>query len=302
MREPVPPVDDPHSAAPAGGSGPGAADAPTLLDLLRLAPRPSFPPGGESLYRQIGILAELAPGRELLDVASGRGTTTTFLASTYGVDAVGLDPDPALVADAEARARGAGLEPHLHFQRADLDDLPFQDGVFDVVIGGIGLTSVVDPDRGIGELARVTRAGGVVVLVQLVWNGNVEPAERDLLAGHLGATPRLLVEWKQMLRDAGCPDQYVEDWSDYAGPFRPDAGGPFRELARTFSLRDRATILLRALRVWGWSGVRLASEREHAARELLRRPRILGLSLIRATRAADEPADSEEGRDDDGGH
>ncbi len=272
---------------------PGAA--PSVLDLLRLAPRPSFPPGGESLYRQIGILAELVPGRELLDVACGRGTTTTFLVSTYGVDAVGLDPDPQLIADAEARARASGLVPHLHFQRSELDDLPFQDGVFDIAIGGVGFTAAVDPERGIRELARVTRPGGSVVLVQLVWNGNVDPPERELLARHLGATPRLLVEWKQLLREAGCVDLHVEDWSDYAGPFRPDAGGPFRDLARGFSLRDRATVFLRTVRQWGWGGFRIAAEREREADRLLSRRRILGLTLIHATRHAAESGTREAG-------
>ena len=55
---------------------------------------------------------------------------------------------------------------------------------------------------------------------------------REILVQHLGARPLLLVEWKQLLRDAGCVDLHVEDWSDYSGPFRPVVIGPFHDLAR----------------------------------------------------------------------
>ncbi len=254
-----------------------------MLDLVRLSRDAVFPPGGEALYRQIGRLTELSPETEVLDAACGRGLGTLFLARTFGVRGVGVDSDPYLVDDAARRARDAGMEGAFTFETATLDDLPYRDGTFDVTIGEIGLAASADPARAVAELARVTRPYGCVVLVQLIWTGNVDPARRVALVEHLGARPMILVEWKQQLRDAGVVELVVEDWSDSPSPFRP-AASPFPDFTEIFSLRERLAILSRAWRRWGWSGVKGAVLREREIHRLLTRERVLGLSLIKGTR------------------
>jgi SAM-dependent methyltransferase len=262
----------------------------SVLDVVRLSPDPVFPPGGEALFRQIAILSELRAGQEILDAACGRGLTTAFLAAQYGAHGTGLDPDPLLIAEAEQRGRTLGLEKQLTFEAAPLDDLPFQDDVFDLTIGEVGLAASFSPAAVIRELARVTRPMGTVALVQLVWTGNIEEDRREVLVQHLGARPMLLVEWKQLLRDAGCVDLHVEDWSDYAAPFRPAVAGPFHDIAELFSLRQKVAILRRAFTRWGWRGVRGAIVREQEIHELLTRHRVLGLNLILGRKW--RPADS----------
>jgi hypothetical protein len=130
----------------------------------------------------------------------------------------------------------------------------------------------------------VTRPFGSVVLVQLTWSGNVDPARREILVEHLGARPMILVEWKQLLRDAGVVDLVVEDWSDAPSPFRPGGAGPFPELAEIFTWRQQMMILLRAWRRWGWRRVRGSVVREREVHRLLTRERTLGLTLIKGTR------------------
>jgi SAM-dependent methyltransferase len=256
---------------------------PSMLDLVRLSREAVFPPGGEELYRQIGRLTDLNEKHEVLDAACGRGISTAFLGSTFGVSGVGVDTDPVLVAEAERRAGEAGLEGRFTFQTTVLDDLPFRDDAFDVVIGEIGLAASADPARAIAELARVTRPYGCVVLVQLIWTGNVDPARREILVRHLGARPMILVEWKQLLREAGVVELAVEDWSDTPSPFRPSVA-PFPNFSEIFSVRERLAILHRAYRRWGWSGVKGAVIREREIHRLLTRERVLGLSLIKGTK------------------
>lgn len=253
---------------------------PSVLDLVRLSPDPVFPPGGEALYRQIAILAELQPGQDVLDAACGRGLTTAFLATHYGIHGTGLDSDAALIGEAEQRARSLGLDKQLNFQLAPLDDLPFQDDVFDVAIGEVALGATYNPAKAVRELTRVTKPLGAVALVQLVWTGHVEEDRREVLVRHLGARPLMLMEWKQLMREAGCVELHVEDWSDYAAPFRPNVAGPFHDIAEIFSIRQKVAILRRALLRWGWRGVRGAIVREQEIHQLLTRQRVLGLSLI----------------------
>ena len=257
-----------------------------MLDLVRLSRDVVFPPGGEELYRQIARLTELSPSNEVLDAACGRGVSTLFLARAFGVSGVGVDSDPVLVRGAAARSRAEGMEGTFTFETAALDDLPYRDGTFDVAIGEIGLAASADPARAVSELARVTRPHGCVVLVQLIWTGNVDPTRREILVRHLGARPMILVEWKQLLRDAGVVDLSVEDWSDAPSPFRPTtaAGAPFPDFSEIFTLRERLSILLRAWRRWGWKGVKGAVIREREIHRLLTRERVLGLSLIKGTK------------------
>jgi SAM-dependent methyltransferase len=280
---PSPPADprrgargDPPSAHP--------ARTPSVLELVRLSPKPVFPPGGEEIYRQIGRLTEMAVGQEVLDSACGRGISSAFLASSFGVEIHGIDPDPHLIDDAEHRSRGSRLDGSITFQCGRLDDLPYRDGIFDVAICEVGLGIAADPALAIRELARVTRPLGRVVLVQLIWTGNLAEDKREQLAEHLGARPMLLVEWKQLLRDAGVVDLHVEDWSD-SNRLSP-RGSPFHDMASIFTLRQKIAILRRALRRWGWSGVRGAIVREQEIHHLLTRQRVLGLTLIVGTRWA----------------
>ncbi|HEV2130779.1 MAG TPA: methyltransferase domain-containing protein [Longimicrobiaceae bacterium] len=253
-----------------------------MLDLVRLSPEPVFPPGGEALYRQIARIIELREGQEVLDAACGRGVSLSFLASAYGIEGSGVDPDPNLVREAEQRARAARLDHRLQFQSASLDDLPYKDAIFDVAIGEIGLAASADAACAVRELVRVTKPMGSVVLVQLVWTGHVDEERKEILVQHLGARPMMLVEWKQFLRDAGVVDLVVEDWSDQ--PSRPLGRAPFPDFAHMFTLREKMKIMQRAMQRWGWRGVRGAILREQQVHLLLTRERVLGLSLIKGVR------------------
>ncbi|HET7231487.1 MAG TPA: methyltransferase domain-containing protein [Longimicrobium sp.] len=265
---------------------PTPLSGPSMLDLVRLSRELVFPPGGQELFRRIATLVEMHEGMEVLDAACGRGVTTSFLAQNYGAACVGVDSDGTLVAEAERRARAADFEGRVSFDTCALDDLPFRDGIFDVAIGELGLAASADPARAVSELARVTKPMGCVVLVQLIWTGNVDPARREVLVAHLGARPMILVEWKQLLRDAGVVELTVEDWSDSPSPFRPSAGGPFPDFAEMFTFREKVGILWRALKRWGWRGVRGALVREREIHRLLTRERVLGLTMIKGTRWA----------------
>ncbi|HEX7089033.1 MAG TPA: methyltransferase domain-containing protein [Longimicrobiales bacterium] len=253
-----------------------------MLGLARLGPRAALPPGGEGLYRHLARLAELGPDREFLVVPCGQAAATEFLARTTGAAGSGVDPDEGLVERATERAKAAGLAERLHYEHAPLEDLPYQDAVFDVAIGDIGLAAAADVEAAVRELVRVTRPMGSVLLVQLVWTGNVSPERRQAVEEHLGVRPLVLVEWKQLLRDAGVVELHVEDWADGAGDHRQRAA--LRGLVEFLSLRDRLEMLWRAGRQWGWRGVPAALARDRQVRALLTRERVLGLSVIKGTR------------------
>jgi len=261
-----------------------------MLDLLGLATRRLFPPGGRALYRQIALLSGMEEGSEVLVVGSGRGVTLEYFVEEYGVHGSGVDEDPELVELAHDRARALGAGGRLQFQVSPVGNLPYRDAVFDVTVGELGMTAGTDPKDAVRELVRVTRPGGTVALVQLVWTAPVDEDRRRVLEDHLGIRPLMLVEWKRLLREAEVGDLHTEDWTDDETAFRPSVAKPFPDFAELFSIPEKLGILRRAWRRWGWAGVRAVLERERAIHRLLTRERVLGLDLLTGTRGARTPA------------
>lgn len=244
--------------------------------------RLSFHPGGEALYRSILRLVGLGPDGEFVVVPCGRGVSALFLARATDAAGAGVDPDRAAVDVANHRAKTAGMGERLHFDTAPLQELPYQDAVFDLAMGEIELAAAADPPAAVRELVRVTRPGGTVVLIQPVWVRAVEPERGTELVERLGIRPHLVVEWKQMLKDAGVTDLVVEDWSDAAASqHQPSVLGGLAEL---FTFRGKLRLLPRAWERWGWKGVRAVLSRERELRQLIQEERVLGVSMIKGTR------------------
>lgn len=264
-------------------------DQPTVLGLARLSRRPGLAPGEENAYRRIAQLVELGPQTEFLVAPCGRGLTAQFLSELTEASGSGTDPDAELIAAAAERTRDAGLAERLHFDSGDLTDLPYKDDIFDLVIGDVGLAASSEPARVVTELVRVARPMGDIVLLQPVWNRAPAAARRDALVERLGVRPRLLVEWKQMLREAGIVELFVEDLVDAANPWQPLLGvAGSTDLP---SARDRVHLLYRAWRQWGWRGLTQSIAGGQELRRLVTRDRLLGLALIKGTKWRPDPGE-----------
>lgn len=118
-----------------------------------------------SLVERLGFrrwrewLVRGAAGRTL-DLGSGTGRNLPLVPA--GVPVVAVEPflDPLL----RARRRAPGVP--LVLARAEA--LPFRDGAFDCVIGGLVLCSVDDQPAALAELRRVLRPGGALRLLEHV--------------------------------------------------------------------------------------------------------------------------------------
>ncbi|MHB1193275.1 MAG: class I SAM-dependent methyltransferase [Longimicrobiales bacterium] len=262
--------------------------APSMLDMVRLSPRRLFPPGGVDLYRQIALLSEMAQGEEVLDVAAGTGAPLEYFAREHGVHGSGVEADPRLVEVADARARAEGMAARIQFQTAPFDALPYRDQIFDVVVGELGFAAYCDAADAVGEMVRVAKRGGRIVLVRLVWKAPVDAARQERITRQLGARPLMLVEWKRMLRDAGVTGVHIEDWSEEETSFRPRVDKPFPDFSEVFTVWEKLVVLRRAWARWGFRGVRWVLEREWEIHRLLTHERILGLVLLVGRRAPAE--------------
>lgn len=113
---------------------------------------------GDEILDQI----DLTPGVRLLDVAAGSGALA-LPAARRGAHVLATDISPAMVERLRTRARAAGL-PDLEAAVMDACALDLEDGAFDTVVSLNGVSLLPDVGRGLGEMARVTKPGGDVVV------------------------------------------------------------------------------------------------------------------------------------------
>jgi SAM-dependent methyltransferase len=102
------------------------------------------------------------PGQRLLDVACGTGAAAE-LAATTRAEVVGVDIAPALIEQAKERAAERGLD--IDYRVGDAEALDFEDGSFDLVTSTCGVMFAPDHEAVAHELARVTKPGGRIGLV-----------------------------------------------------------------------------------------------------------------------------------------
>ena len=112
---------------------------------------------GESLAEAIDLKA----GERVLDVAAGNGNATLAAARRFA-NVTSTDYVPALLDRGRERARAEGL--NVRFLEADVENLPFEDASFDVVLSTVGSMFAPDHVRTAGEMMRVLRNGGRIGL------------------------------------------------------------------------------------------------------------------------------------------
>lgn len=124
----------------------------------------------------------LTPGQAVLDAACGSGNLTIPAART-GAAVTGLDLVPSLLERTASWAAAEGLA--LRLDPGSVEELPYADASFEVVMSMFGLMFAARPDRVMAELARVTRRGGRVALANWTREGFVG----RMLATHVAYVP-----------------------------------------------------------------------------------------------------------------
>jgi ubiquinone/menaquinone biosynthesis C-methylase UbiE len=123
-------------------------------------------PFGPRLVEACGIAA----GQRVLDVGAGAGTVAIVAAAT-GASVVASDLTPELLDAGRREAAARGLQ--LEWAEGDAEALPFEDGEFDVVVSSVGAMFAPHHQRVADELVRVTKAGGLIGMINWVPDGVV---------------------------------------------------------------------------------------------------------------------------------
>ncbi|HWU44179.1 MAG TPA: bifunctional demethylmenaquinone methyltransferase/2-methoxy-6-polyprenyl-1,4-benzoquinol methylase UbiE [Bdellovibrio sp.] len=106
------------------------------------------------------------PGDAVLDCATGTGDLAIEFKKVVGPQGsvIGTDFCAEMLIPAPAKARERGLE--IKFEQADVTKLQYADKTFDITSISFGIRNVSDPVQALREMARVTKPGGHVMILE----------------------------------------------------------------------------------------------------------------------------------------
>jgi demethylmenaquinone methyltransferase/2-methoxy-6-polyprenyl-1,4-benzoquinol methylase len=146
--------------------------------------------GMHRLWKRFAVdLCGLREGQQVLDVASGSGDLALAMKRRVGETGrvVMTDINGAMLGVGRDKLVDAGIQPPA--AQCDAEKLPFASNSFDCVTVAFGLRNMTHKDRALAEMARVTRPGGRVLVLEFskVW----KPLERPYDTYSFTVLPRL---------------------------------------------------------------------------------------------------------------
>jgi demethylmenaquinone methyltransferase / 2-methoxy-6-polyprenyl-1,4-benzoquinol methylase len=156
----------PADEAPRGGSGEMFDRIARRYDLLNRL----LSLGLDQSWRRRTIDAlGLSPAGRLLDVATGTADVAILAARRVpGLTVVGVDPSRAMLAIGREKVERAGLSGNVTLAEGNALALPFPLAAFDAVTIAFGIRNVADRGAAVREMARVTRPGGRIGVLELI--------------------------------------------------------------------------------------------------------------------------------------
>ncbi len=139
-----------------------------------LAPFEEFHLRGRPATMELASAAGLREGMAVLDVGSGIGGPARTLASEFGCQVTGLDLTEEYCRAAEMLTGRVGLSDKVTIRQGNALDMPFDDGVFDLVWMQHMAMNIEDKERLFGEIRRVLRPGGRLALYE-IFAGSAAP-------------------------------------------------------------------------------------------------------------------------------
>lgn len=191
----------------------------------------------------------------VLDVACGPGFLTIAFAK-YAAAVVGVDVTGRFLESARAEASREGLA-NVSFIRADVENLMFPAGTFDIAVCKFAFHHFRSPDNVLAEMKGVTRRTGRILIMDMITSE--DPArseyhnriERLCDPSHVKALSES--EFEKMFKRIGLEVRLkqgrqtsysVKDWMRHGGP-SPEAAEQIMELMRLSLVEDRSGLNVR---------------------------------------------------------
>ena len=123
--------------------------------------------GIDKLWRKkaIRLLKPVQPKR-VIDLATGTGDFAIEALALKPEKIVGVDISNGMLEQGRVKMKKRGVEHIISMENGDSEDLPFEDGYFDALTVGFGVRNYENLEKGLAEMLRVLRPGGMAVILE----------------------------------------------------------------------------------------------------------------------------------------
>ena len=115
--------------------------------------------------RAIRLLMKYSPS-DILDVATGTGDFAIESLKTGAQKVIGVDISEEMLAVGRIKIEALGLGHRIILQKGDSEELCFSNNSFDAVTVAFGVRNFENLSKGVGELFRVLKPGGIVCILE----------------------------------------------------------------------------------------------------------------------------------------
>ncbi len=171
--------------------------------------------GGLPATDALAAALELGPGLRVLDVCSGVGGASRYLAHRYGCVVHGVDLNETRLAGARRLTALTGLDDRVTFSLADAAALDLEPGSFDAAVSQEAFLHIPDREGLLSGCRRVLRPGGKLGFTDWIAFESLAPAHRRRFAETFAAERIMSIEaYRAALENAGFQVLEVVDLSD----------------------------------------------------------------------------------------
>ncbi|MDT8347578.1 MAG: bifunctional demethylmenaquinone methyltransferase/2-methoxy-6-polyprenyl-1,4-benzoquinol methylase UbiE [Flavobacteriaceae bacterium] len=107
-----------------------------------------------------------AKPNRVLDIATGTGDLVIAMAKSSANELIGLDISKGMLAVGEDKVRALNLQDRITMQWGDVEQMPFEDNSFDVVVVSYGVRNFEDLELGLNEIFRCLKPGGQLMILE----------------------------------------------------------------------------------------------------------------------------------------
>jgi ubiquinone/menaquinone biosynthesis C-methylase UbiE len=202
----------------------------------------SLSPRSSSMLYDVAAGLGINAASTVLDAGCGLGTHACGLAARYGCAVIGLDFAETNVKLARARTKKEGLSDLITYQQGDIQEMPFDDAVFNLVWCRDLLVHVRHLEKAFAECSRVLKPGGAMIVHTIFATDLLEPKEAAWLYEILDIVPENMspVYFEEALNTADfqiCSREEIgSEWLEYT---EEQQGCSSKELLHIARMRQR---------------------------------------------------------------
>lgn len=123
--------------------------------------------GIDHLWRRKAVrtIADLKP-KKILDLATGTGDFAIALLKLHPEKIIGMDISSGMLEVGKTKMIHKKVDHIIEMRLGDSENMPFEEGYFDAITVGFGVRNYENLNKGLGEMLRVTRKGGKIVILE----------------------------------------------------------------------------------------------------------------------------------------